>query len=36
MKLSRESGDLIPQDEVELFKKIYVAYTPGLVAMATR
>lgn len=36
MKLSGEKGDLIPQDEVELFKKIYVAYTPDLVATASR
>ncbi len=36
MKLSEEKGDSIPQDEVELFKKIYVAYTPDLVATAAR
>lgn len=36
MKLNGEKNDLIPQDEVELFKKIYVAYTPDLVAMAAR
>lgn len=36
MKLSAEKGDLISLDEVELFKKIYVAYTPDLVAMAAR
>lgn len=36
MRASGEKGDLIPQDEVELFKKIYVAYTPDLVATAAR
>lgn len=36
MKMSGEKGDLIPQGEVELFKKIYVAYTPDLVATAAR
>lgn len=36
MRASGEKGDLIPQNEVELFKKIYVAYTPDLVATAAR
>lgn len=36
MKLTEEKGDLIPRDEVELFKKIYVSYTPDLVATAAR
>lgn len=36
MKLSGEKDDLIPPDEVELFKKIYVDYTPDLVATAAR
>lgn len=36
MKLSEEKDDLIPKNEVELFKKIYVAYTPDLVATAAR
>ena len=36
MRASGEKGKLKPQDEVELFKKIYVAYTPDLVATATR
>lgn len=36
MRASGEKGKLKPQDEVELFKKIYVAYTPDLVATAAR
>lgn len=33
---SEEKNDLIPSDEEELFKKIYLAYTPDLVATAAR
>ena len=36
MRASGEKGKLKHQDEVELFKKIYVAYTPDLVATAAR
>lgn len=36
MKLSEEKDNLKPQDEVDLFKRVYVAYTPDLVATAAR
>ena len=36
MRASGEKGKLKPQDEVELFKKIYVVCTPDLVATAAR
>lgn len=36
MKLSEEKEILKPQDEVDLFKRVYVAYTPDLVATAAR
>jgi len=36
MKLSVEKEILSPPDEVALFKKIYVAYTPDLIATAAR
>lgn len=36
MKLSEEKDNLKPQDEIDLFKRVYVAYTPDLVATAAR
>lgn len=36
MRAGEEKGNLILKNEVELFKKIYVAFTPELVATATR
>lgn len=36
MSASGEKGDPILQEDVELFKKVYVAYTPDLVATAAR
>lgn len=36
MNFSAEKERLVSHDEVELFKKLYVTYTPDLVATATR